>query len=420
MSGTRAALRDAVAVVLEGLALCGRHLPVLLCLFLAGAAVRNGALWAAVELSGVNGTLGGFVLPLAPLGSLTALILMLRVAGSSLQHTTAPEQDRTGRRSARYLPLLASTLVPFLAVYAAQGYLRADAREYVNAATNDELALSARAFYGVASDVDRTSIGQGAFLVGLVVVALALRFGIDRFDLASRSSGFGLLAAYVEVLWLLVLATQLSNYQERVWAWVGDRTVVDWVQDRWEGVLSVVGPLAEPLAAVAGAVGGFLGSADAVVILPVAWLTVGAVVLGQRLDAPERERRARPWTRHVERVPTRVRGWGHEVTADFRGRFEGFFSGLRLLVVGGLVPMLLFCVVFLLSRQAGWLVGEVVRLVTGPQEQSTGLAFAPWVDVATSAAETVLLVGLLAAAIDRVVGRARRREDDAQSMGSSA
>ena len=49
--------------------------------------------------------------------------------------------------------------------------------------------------------------------------------------------------------------------------------------------------------------------------------------------------------------PRRPVGRAHEATASVRGRFSALGNGIRLLAVAGLAPMLLFCLVFLLSRQ---------------------------------------------------------------------
>jgi Na+/phosphate symporter len=63
--------------------------------------------------------------------------------------------------------------------------------------------------------------------------------------------------------------------------------------------------------------------------------------------------------------------------------------------------------VFVIARQAGHLVIEVWRAVVGPVARDDALAFYPYLTVVSNAVYTVLLVGLLAAAIDRII---RRRE----------
>lgn len=417
MTAIRGALTDAVSVVLVGLRLALAHLPTLLAIFLTGAAVRNGVLWASVELSASHSTLAGFLLPLAPMATLTAIVLMLRVVSRSLSWASfGAAVDQPGRVGP-YLGLLSSALIPFLTVYAAQGYLKEDLRAYYNAAAFEEFRASAGALYGVRADVDRTAIATGAVLVGIVATALVLRFLISRFDLPSRHVGWGLVAAYIEVIWLFLLASQFSQYQDRIWEWVKDRRFVEWVDDRWSSLVDLVGPLGRPLQAVADGVGNLLSDADAVLIIPIAWLTVGAVALGQRIETPIERRRRFIAEERLKRVPAAVRRVSHEATADIRGRFSGLGNGIRLLAIGGLLPMLMFCLVFIIARQAGNLVLELYRAVVGPMAADTAVAFSPYVVAVSDAVYSVLLVGLLAAAVDRVI---RRRDEGMAAQAEQA
>jgi len=256
-------------------------------------------------------------------------------------------------------------------------------------------------------------------MAGIVAVALVLRFTLDKLDLPSRHTAWGILAAYVEVLWLFLIARQFTNYQDRVWSWVTDRRFVAWVEDRWATLTDAVGPIGEPLRSIAHWLGDVIGDADGIVVIPIAWLTVGAVALGRRVDVPRPPRQPSPLLRPVARIPAPVRRVGAEATADLRGRFRGLGDGLRLIVIGGLVPMLLFCLVFIVASQSGVLVAELWRAVVGPLDRDTALAVSPYVDILADAVYSLLLVGLLGAAIDRVV---KRRDDHlaAEAAGSAA
>lgn len=417
MTTIRDALADALSVVLVGFRLAVGHLPTLLVIFMAGAMVRNGVVWASVELSDSHRTLAGFVLPIAPMATLAAIILMLRQVASGLSWASFDGTTST-RQAGPYLGLLTSALIPFLTVYAAQGYLKEDLLQFRNETTYDEILGSANAFYGVANDPERAFFADGALLFAIVAVALVIRFLIGRLGLPARHVSWGVAAAYVEVIWLFLLATQFTLYQDRVWSWVLDRRFVDWVVDRWEQLIVFVGPLGRPLEAVAAGIGNLLTDANAVLLIPVAWLTVGAVALGQKIPAPTQRRRRFAAEERLKRVPHAVRRVGHEATADLRGRFTGLGNGIRLLAVGGLLPMLLFCLVFVIARQAGQLVIVVWRAVVGPVARDDALAFYPYLTVASNAVYTVLLVGLLAAAIDRII---RRREiSEAEAPHTSA
>ena len=419
MGTLRGALGDALAVIINGLRLVARHAPTLLVIYLFGSTVRNGVLWAAVEVSDRNSTLAGFMLPLAPMATLTAIILMLRVVSTSLSSASFGGEEGPANPTTPWLGLLASTLIPFLTVYAAQGYLKEDIRLFVNAASYDEIFGSAGTFYGDSADTGRTIIADGTLMVGIVVVALVLRFALDKLDLPSKHTSWGIVAAYVEVLWLFLIARQFTNYQDRVWSWVTDRRFVAWTEDRWATLTDAVGPIGDPLRSMAHGVGNVIGDADGIVVIPIAWLTVGAVALGRRIDVPRPPRPASPLLRPVARIPAPVRRVGAEATADLRGRFRGLGDGLRLIVIGGLVPMLLFCLVFIVASQSGVLVAELWRVVVGPLDRDTALAVSPYVDILADAVYSLLLVGLLGAAIDRVV---KRRDEHlaADAAGSAA
>ena len=415
MGEIRQVVGDSVGVVAHGLRLVLAHAPVLAVLFLLGSAGRHGFLWLAVEVSRDHSTVAGFILPLAPLSTLVAFISMLVVVSRSTDSLAVDPDAEASSRSAGWLAILASSLVPFLAVYAAQGYLKEDVQIYVNAATYDEIFGRADAFYGESGNADRTAIATGAALVAIVVLALVLRFLFDRFALPSRYRPLAFVAAYVEVLWIVTLGYSFTHYQDQLWEWVRGRVFVHWVQERWADLIDLLGPVGEPVSAVVSALGSFIDTADDVVLIPVAWLAVAAVVFGRSIQVPDRPRRAAPQRLAAvsRRTPPVVRRWAGELTSDFRGRFSGLQHGFKVLLLGGIVPMAMFCLVFIIARQAGVLVRELWRVVLGPQASNTGLAFAPWLQVTADLVEYVLLAGLLAAAISRIQGRqARLRQED--------
>lgn len=419
-------VRDAIAVVWHGFALVAAHWPVLATIFLFGAAGRYGFLWLAVVLSEEHSTLAGLIVPLAPLSTLAAIIAMLLVVSRSLT-TLVVDTDTpapgTGPRSDGWLGVVVSALVPFLTVYAAQGLLKQDVRSYVNEATYDELFGSADVFYGGGANVDRTAIATGWLLAAIVALAFVLRFVFDRYSLPARSRPFALGAAYVEALWLVTLGVVFTSYQDRAWAWITERVFVHWVQDRWSAFIEVLGPVGQPVATVAGWIGTFVDNADDVVLVPLAWLTVAAVVFGRSIAPPSpRSRRVPgPLAAVGARTPEMVRRWAGEATAGLRSRFSGLRDGFRILALGGLVPMVMFCLVFVIADQANALVNELWRFVLGPRDRDTALAFSPWLDITASTVEYVVLAGLLAAAIERILTTQARLAARAQapSTGSS-
>lgn len=416
----RGALADAGSVVVHGLRIIAAHAPVLAVIYLLGAAVRGAALWGATVLSDRSHFWGAMLVPIAPLATLTAIVLMLRSVSPSLRFTRfdpAAEdsdvdlpQDRSVARER--LALLASTLVPFLTVYAAQGYLQVDLDRWINEANADELLNNADAvWHGAASDSARTTIAENQWLWMAVVVALGLRWLVNRLDLPDRATLWGLFAAWLEVTWVTLFAHQIPRIFARIRDWVEDRAVVAWAQDLWHDVVEVLGPLGSALDVAREWTWAVLGDIDAIVVVPIAWLTVGAVVYGRQITEPEARIAARERVdKRLKRMPRPVQRWGGDFLDDASARFAGLFKGLKLLAVAGLVPMLLFCLVFVLATQAKYATMELVRWVTGPLDQTDATAFWPWMDVLAQGVYTLLVVGLLAAAVDRVIRRQQQRE----------
>ncbi|XVX18596.1 hypothetical protein ACQP1U_09490 [Actinomycetota bacterium] len=417
------ALRSALGVVGYAARLLARHWPGLVLIYLLGAAAHNGLLWAAVAISSWSPFLAGLVLPLVPIATLTALILALRHLSPHLpavhRGMLAGEDPGglVGSPTRRRLALLASTLIPFLTVYTSQGYLREDGQAFVNAAVTDEFN-SGFSFWTMDIDTNRTVMATGWAFAAIVLVAFALRTLLDRLELPSKALGWGLLAGYLEVFWVFLLAKTFSGYQDQVWAWVRERRFSQWCLDTWGAVVEMLGPVGQPVDRAVQWFWGALGEADAIIVIPVAWLTVGAVVYGQRLVSPEREPVERPWARAATRVPAPVRRAGAEATESVRSRFSALVDGLRLLAVAGLGPMLLFCLVFLLARQVEYAAQELMRLAVGPQDANTALAFAPHRNMIARGFYTVVLVALLGAAIDRILGGSQAVGESSKNAAS--
>lgn len=406
----------ALGVVLEGVRLLVAHWPVLLVIFLLGAAARELVLWGSFELSKEHPVLASLTVTLAPLATLTALILMLRHVMPSLRHVEGPQQRET---MSQRLRVISGALIPFLAIYAAQGYLRDDMRRFVNETWADEW-LSTNWFAGESAS-DRT-IGtvDTPILVGTVVAALVLRWLLDRLDLPERHYGFGFLAAWLEVIWLAFAAKSLATEWGRAWSWVGDRRAVDTVVGAWDRFTTALGPAGSVLDTVSSWIWGIIGDVDVLIVVPLAWLVVGAVVYGRSLgdpvpppavDVPERvARRVRSVEelaavvrarQRLSMLPEWLRSWLAGPLASFTSRFASLGKGLRTLARAGLVPMLTLCLVFLLARQSELAVAAGLRAVLPPMDAYLMTALAPYVGILFQAVSSLLVVVLVAAAVDR-------------------
>lgn len=394
-----AVLRDAVRLLLG-------QWPTLAAIALLGLIGHNGFLWFCVWLSERNGLATAILLPLVPISSLVALVLMLRHAGRHEPTLAGLVHDVPGSRLQARLTLLASTLIPFLTLYVAQDRLEEDLKAFVNAAVATEFLTAD--FWNPDIDTDRGLLVTGGYLFGLIAVAFVLRTALDRFGLPSRHLSWGMLAAYVEVLWLFLLANQVANYEGQVRDWVLDRRLSTWVLERWQALTELLGPLTGPVRSLGRQAAELVANADQTIVLPIAWLTVGAVVFGRELVPPSGTDRHRQWR---ERIPRWADRGIVEATRSVAERFGALARGVRLLAVAGLLPMLLFCVAFLLADQAGTLVDEAVRALVGPHEGTTVIYLSPILAILGEVTRNVVVVCLLAAALGRVVAGLRERDE---------
>lgn len=398
--------RDTVAVVATGLRLLARHWPVLLALAIAGVVARQLVIRLAVTASGVNGEFGLLVLILAPLATLTVWILMLRVLQASLPDP-GPARDRPS-----ILNYIGSALVPFLAVYEAYGYLREDVRDYVYGVfeaevlrnadlfTNpDAVDLESRMFY----DVTATS-------VAVVLVAIVLRWLLSRWRATETHRWLGIPGAYLEVLWVtLAVGATYGSITDVVTEWVNTRRAVHWVRALWQDLLDRLGWLAEPVQRVVGWAGDQLAHWDNVIGIPVAWLTIAAVVLGYG-DVTS----AAPAPTATAVVPHRARRawrvvppWLRSLAWQFIGvRFAPLLRSLRVLVAAGVRPMLVFCLAFVVAETVPHWLWELERWLIGPRDFLAVWVPLAWpLDAVNDALGRVLLICLVAAAVDRLLKR---------------
>ncbi len=397
---------SALAVLRDAARLLAGQWPTLASISLLGIIGHNGFLWFAVWLSGHQGLATAILLPLVPISSLVALVLMLRHAGRHEPTLAGLVEDAPGSRLQARLVLLASTLIPFLTLYVAQDRLEQDRRAFVNTAVATEFITAD--FWNPDRDTGRGALVVGATLFGLVAVAFVLRTALDRFSLPARHLSWGMLAAYVEVLWLFLLASQVSAYKDGIRTWLEHRRLSAWALEQWQSVTAQLGPLTAPVRDLGRQAVEVVANADQTVVLPIAWLTVGAVVFGRDLVPPKGRDRSPRWR---QRVPRWADRGAVEATRSVADRFGALARGVRLLAVAGLLPMLLFCVAFLVAGQAGTLVDEGVRALLGPRDGEAVISWSPVLGILGQVTRDVVVVCLLAAALGRVVAGLRATED---------
>lgn len=397
--------REVPQVVVTAARLVLRHWPALLVLSLAGAGLRSGAVWAAIEVSDWVGWLGQLLLVLAPLGYLLPVIAMLHICARSLpllsrvEGSPGPEAP-TERSERRLVHVAVSVLVPFLAVYVSYGLLQEDLDRFQNEA-------SFREYVGGldGGDVDiagRIGVYPLQIAAMIVLLAFVVRWLLGTFERRTRFLAFAFLGALAEVYYVGQAARQVNLVRAEGSEWVETRAAAAEVVSRYDALVTDLGPLANPVDSATTWLFGLLGSFDAVVVVPIAWLTVGAAVLGHKLVAPPPLRH--PWLDRLTLIPAPVRRVVGGVLTDVRERWSTFWSSLRLLATGGLLPMLVFGLVFLLVIRIPTLVSEAVRQLAGPTEFWTWYSILDPAERSLGMALSMALAApLLAAALDRLV-----------------
>jgi hypothetical protein len=385
-------IRDGLAVVTTGLRVLRRHWPTLLALSLAGEAARAFIEDGAVRLSHVNALAGLLVFILVPIATLCALTLMVWTVRPSLPSlSTVLIGGDSGPR--RLLDRVGSVLIPFLAVYASYGYLQEDRSEYAYATWQSDPT-------GPVSLPTRITVG----LIVVVIVAIALRAVLNRWTWATSRGWVGIVRAYLEVTWIGVSASLIGPLKDTATGWLTDRRAVH------AGATAVgrVEDLGAPVHHVVSWFGTALGSVDTVILVPLAWLAVGAVIYGRSIDDEEAAdtRLARAAARRTRRLPRIVRRMLAALERGLTERFGPLINGVRMLLRSGLISMLLFCLLFLVVQTAAVWLFLAERTAIGPRDlMHFWVPVSGPLSVLNDSVQTVALVCLLAGAAERVLDR---------------
>jgi hypothetical protein len=407
-------VRDVLVVFLTAAKLLLRHWPALLTLALLGAAVRNAALYAAIRLSDVQGQLGQLMLVLAPLGYLLPVVAMLSICRRSLPALQAADaQEETAPTEGRQLRLLdvaVSVLVPFLAVYQSYGLLEADLFRFRNSAAADEFLQSWTIDPEDPEIAKRLGIYSVQVALLIVVGAWLLRWALGRMERTLKLTALAFAGAFVEVYYTAQLAGQFVVLKVKGVPWLQDRVAARWLEDAYDAVVDFLGPVSGAFRTLAHGVEAVAGSFDAVVVIPVAWLALAAVVLGYKLTDLEEPRAAAS-----EGKPGLLRS----LWSDLQERWSALVQGVRLLAVAGLAPMLVFSLVFLLVTRIPATVHDVARAIVGPQLFGTWVAINPYEVAIGFAVSLTLTAPMLAAAVDWLVRTRTARRSPASTAATT-
>ncbi|HEX5728657.1 MAG TPA: hypothetical protein VFX99_04415, partial [Microbacterium sp.] len=204
-----------IAVLRVAGLLLWKHWPALLALYLAGTLGRYVALELAGFVGAYSAIAGAALFPLAILSRLVALVAMLLVLrdGMAQLGVLAPiPTDRSERRRA-FVDALLAGILPFVAFYAAWGYLREDAAAYFARVLEVNSGLIADEILGGAERAGDAAAGElslGPVTIGLIVVAFIGRWLWKRYR-SRLPKALAAIAVYLEVLWVYLSVTLVAD-----------------------------------------------------------------------------------------------------------------------------------------------------------------------------------------------------------------
>lgn len=163
------------------------------------------------------------------------------------------------------------------------------------------------------------------------------------------------------------------------------------------------------------------------ITVPIAWLTLGAVVFGTSIaakkaaDQEQGEKEAeeaaaeagsaaaeQPRESARVRVRKRVRSTAEQEAKNafdnalqpVAGPLKSTWNGLRTLARAGLVPMTIFCLIFIFATGIELGVVELGRAIAGPQQHLLSEAAATYILVVARAVYLIVVACLIASALD--------------------
>lgn len=394
------------------------HWPQLIVLFLLGWTGRMSFLWLTTAVSDWNPTVAVLILPFAPLSTLLSFVLMLRAMTPTLPAFAGmlgPQSPR--QRWSDDLAVAGQVMIPFLAVYASAGLLKQDARVFLLDSTADESLNTA------VQNIDwgRADYAPGLAIVLFIVIALAARKVISLLGLAEKRLVWAGAAAYLEVLWIITLAQALTSQLESITNWITSRRIISAIVDWWESVSTAIREWSSLISGIIDAITGVLGSLGSVVIVPVAWLAIGAAVYGHKLNSVDL---AMPGheevTKRIERVPNPVRRAVGHITEPVVTPIQSTLGAIRKIAVAGILPMIIFCVVFLVAGGLQSLTAYAMHSAIGPGASLRQYAMEPYANMVERGVYFLIALTLLASAVNAIVmAQSVTPEDEAPESEAS-
>lgn len=400
-----------------------RHWPALLAWYLAGIAVHRVFIEVAGFVGAYSATVGFLILPLAILARLVSMVAMFLVLRDGLVELgrIAPLPDSPAERRRSFLSALLAGILPFVAVYWAQGLLREDVDAYSLRALRESSNRIWLAEPG--EQVDRTdtvlNLPWNGWTVTIIVIAFAARWAWTKWS-KKLAAWLSPLVAYFEVVWVFFSVLLIGDLTDSVKGWVDSRAAMAFLERVREQILDAVAPLRW----LWDGVGWVIGEAGPILLEPLAWLTIGGVVYGQAIVAEKLRVEHRLLSRFRERtgrVPSPVMRRLKDLGGELASRFRPIGRALLLMWRAGPVLVASYALLFVAVKAGeSYLLPGITRAI-GAQPPEFWIVALPAFGIIPGLLAEPLRIAVIAGAYDATLGRLRRvQQESPDAAGLSA
>lgn len=427
MNSLRAAANDLKAMVLDTLRLWWRLLPQLASAFLIGWAGYQMSMWGAVVLGTKVPWVALFIFALGFVCTLGAFVVMLRLVGRELGiKDMIPEDEiEDDDRDASVSRLLAITLLPFLGIYAAFGYVSERATEF----TTYSLFYSGLLGEGLLNKINPLASTKHAVVaVSVVVGAYLVRRTLDFLHDRTGWRILGVAVAACEAFFLLCFILAGQKALTAALSWLSDRAFWGWLIDIREALAVTFARFKIDLPEVLRLIGSWWSEQIWPLFLdvmtePIAWLAVAALVFGsQVLSVAELWRKGQPLATRVpganqltrlQHISARKRKQGSsrgrrvwlEVQEIFLGDIDDKYlptlQSLRLVLRAGLTFLGVYVLIYGVWRALVSLLDAGVSLLIGGHPSEFWLVVGTATNLVEDLITETLRATLLAVAFHR-------------------
>ncbi len=413
-----------------------RLLPQLLGIYLLGWLGAQLSLKLAAQLGDVSAWLALGIFSLHFLCQLVAIVVILQLCGRELRiRDTIPDAERVDDgRDTSLTRLLALTLLPFLALYAAFGQVSDAAIEL----SNEQLFRSG-AFSNQDSVLGVLNVAATQYTGWLVLLLVGIYLIRRLLDAVHERTGiqvFGLLVALVESFFLLLVIMGGIRVWQQVRNWLADRAVAGWLDAVRNSVLDVLRTLWSGLPDIVVQTAEFVRDEIwplfwEVLSQPIIWLAVAALVFGSNVTSlAELWRKGQPLAsrlpgaaaivRRAEKRSERVRHRGEPrltntprgvrlvagearelLLGDVNDKYLPTIHSIRLVLRAGVIFLAAFVVLYTLIEVAANLLQTAVRLILGGHTVAFWFLYGPYLDLLYTVPFEPLRLCLLAVAFYR-------------------